>query len=109
MDLNYSGPTFLWIAAALIHSCVLSAAAVLKLVKPFNLLIQINSVKPPKGSNLLHPTLHKAQLQDISGFSQEQDVLTMKVLAVLLGLMTATLLSGKSGAREEGRESWDKK
>ena len=49
--------------------------------------------------------LYRAQLQDMRGFSG-QDVLTMKVLAVLQGLITATLLSGKSGAREEGKESW---
>ena len=34
--------------------------------------------------------------------------LTMKVLVVLMGLITATFLSGKGADREEGRESWDK-
>ena len=32
----------------------------------------------------------------------------MKLLVVLLGLIAATLLSGKGDARQEGVESWDK-
>ena len=97
-------------AAALIHSCVLSAEVVLKLVKPF-----AHTNKPPEAPLRQCPIyllwqflpLHRVQLQDRRGLSG-QDVLTMKVLVVLLGLITATLLSGKSGAREEGRESWNK-
>ena len=95
-------------AAALIHSCVLSAEVVLKLVKPFAHTNKPSEAPPKAEPNLFNMPflpLHRAQLQDMRSFSG-QDVLTMKVLAVLQGLITATLVSGKSGAREEGRESW---
>ena len=77
----------------------------MKLVKPFAHTNK-SSETPPKAepNQLTMPflPLHRSQLQDRRGFSG-QDVLTMKALAVLLGLITATLLSGESGAREEGR------
>ena len=97
-------------ACTYIHSCVLSAEVVLKLVKPFAHTNKSSEAPPKTEPNLLTMPflpLHRSQLQDRRGFSG-QDVLTMKVLVVLLGLITATLPSGKSGAREEGRESWDK-
>ena len=43
-----------------------------------------------------------------TGVATVEVVLTMKVLVVLLGLITATFLSGKGADREEGKESWDK-
>ena len=96
--------------AALIHSCVLSAEVVLKLVKPF-----VHTNKPPEAPPKAEPnlltmlflSLHRSQQQDRRGFSG-QEGLTMKIFVVVLGLITATLVSSKSGAREEGRESWDK-
>ena len=62
---------------------------------------------------LLHyfspPHLTQLQLQDKSGIvdryvDTKKSVLTMKVLVVLLGLITATFLSGK-GTREEERST----
>ena len=47
------------------------------------------------------------KLQGRRGFGG-QSVLTMKVFVVLQGLITATLLLGKSGVSEEGRDSWNK-
>ena len=49
------------------------------------------------------PLLTQLQLQGKSGIVNKK-VLTMKVLVVLLGLITATLLSGK-GTREEERST----
>ena len=76
-----------------------------------HLLAQTNTLKPQRHNTIYllcqFLPLHRAQLQDRRGFGGHL-VLTMKVLVVLHGLITATLLSGKSGAREEGRESWDK-
>ena len=98
-------------AAALIHSCVLSAAeVVLKLVKPL-----AHTNKPPEAPPKAEPnlltmlflSLHRSQLKDRRGFSGQEGP-TMKIFVVVLGLITATLVSSKSGAREEGRESWDK-
>ena len=43
-----------------------------------------------------------------TGVALVEVVLTMKMLVVLLGLITAMFLSGKGADREEGRESWDK-
>ena len=43
-----------------------------------------------------------------TGEATVEVVLTMKVLVVLMGLITAKFLSGKGADREEGRESWDK-
>ena len=91
-------------SAALIHSCVLSAEIVLKLVKPF-----AHTNKPPEAPQrrcLIYLlcqflSLHRVQLQDMRGF-REQAVLTMKVFVVLQGLITATLLSGKSGEGRKG-------
>ena len=72
---------------------------------------QTNPLKPQKHnpSYLLCQflLLYMPQLQGRRGFSG-QVVLTMKVFVVLQGLITVTLLSGKSGVRKEGRESWDK-
>ena len=91
------------------HRLAVNWGAVLKLQKPFahtNKPLEATKAQP----NLLTMpilSLHMPQLQGRRGFSG-QAVLTMKVFAVLQGLLTATLLSGKSGIREEGRESWDK-
>ena len=99
-------------AAALIHSCVLSAGVVLKLVKPF-----AHTNKHPEAPLKADPNLITALISTSpqftchsyrTGEASVEVVLTMKVLVVLLGLITATFLSGKGADREEGRESWDK-
>ena len=98
-------------AAALIHSCVLSAEVVLKLVKPFahtnkpseatkaerNLITTLISTSP-------QITCHNCR----TGDATVEVVLTMKVFVVLLGLITATFLSGKGAEGGRERESWDK-
>ena len=94
-------------AAALIHSCVLSAEVVLKLVKPF-----AHTNKPPESSkaerNLITALISTFPLITChscrTGEASVEAALTMKVLVVLLGLITATFLSGKGADREEGRE-----
>ena len=45
--------------------------------------------------HFLPPCLTQLQVQDKSGIVNVKIVLTMKVIVVLLGLITATLLSGK--------------
>ena len=79
----------------------------MKLQKPFAHTNKLSEAPPKAEPNLLTMPflpLLRSQLQDRRGLSG-QEVLTMKALAVLPGLITATLVSGKSGEGREGERA----